>query len=448
MATESAVSGAFNTVIIGAGASGLAAAAELARAGRSAVVLEARERIGGRIWSHHEPGLPVPVELGAEFIHGRSDTTFALLEKAATAALDCAGRSRGERWTLREGKLAPSDDLFAEIRYAMKRMPGFKRDISFDTFLVRYLRKELSAEACAFARTLAEGYDAVDTKRASARAIIEEWTGGGSVEMPQFRPMGGYGPLLSHLASQLHGTRVELQLNTVVKAVRWARGSVKVEGTFLGRPFHARAKRAIVTLPIAVLQIPASAPGAVRFAPALSAKRAALRHLELGRVVKTVLRFRTAFWEKLDGGRYRNVAFFHPRQEVFPTFWTALPVRTPLLVAWAGGPKAAALSNASKPEIIEHALTSLTALFQDRAKIENELEAAWVRARCLQLCHRRRRHCTRSACEAARKNAFFRRGSGGHRRRSGYRCGCVAEWTQGGAGGARMKLSRVSRPLP
>lgn len=367
-----------DVIIIGAGAAGLAAAERIARSRRSALVLEARERIGGRIWSHHEPGLAVPVELGAEFIHGRADATFALLEKSNTAAVDSAGRSRGERWSLRDGKLEPSDDLFAEIRYAMRRMPRLRKDVSFDAFLECHLRKEVSPEACSFARMLAQGYDAVDTKRASARAIVEEWTGGGSVEVSQFRPMGGYGPLLSHLASQLHGTSVEMQLNTVVKAVRWTRGKVKVEGTFLGRPFEARAKRAIVTLPVGVLQLPANAPGGVRFAPTLKAKRDALRHLALGPVIKMVLRFRTAFWETLDGGRYRNVAFFHPRQEAFPTFWTALPVRAPLLVAWSGGPKAAALSGMSKAKVVEHALTSLTALFRDRAKIERELEAAWV----------------------------------------------------------------------
>src|SRR5687767_5606006 len=88
-----------DVVVIGAGASGLAAASELAYRGRSALLVEARERIGGRIWSHREPGLPVAVELGAEFIHGKPETVFSLLEKAGSAAVD-----RGsEHWTLREG---------------------------------------------------------------------------------------------------------------------------------------------------------------------------------------------------------------------------------------------------------------------------------------------------------------------------------------------------------
>ena len=73
-------------LIIGAGAAGLAAAAELARSRRSVVVLEARDRIGGRCYTRQEPGLPIPVELGAEFIHGRSPPIFALLKKAGIAA--------------------------------------------------------------------------------------------------------------------------------------------------------------------------------------------------------------------------------------------------------------------------------------------------------------------------------------------------------------------------
>src|SRR5687767_13801241 len=117
-----------DVVIIGAGAAGLAAAEKLAHTRRSALIVEARDRIGGRAWSHHEPGLPVPIELGAEFIHGRAEPTFTLLEKAGRAAIDCAGRSRAERWMLRQGKLVPSDDLFAQIRVALKRMPELEKD--------------------------------------------------------------------------------------------------------------------------------------------------------------------------------------------------------------------------------------------------------------------------------------------------------------------------------
>lgn len=365
----------FDALILGAGAAGLAAAAEIARAGRSALVLEARERVGGRIWSHHEPALPVPVELGAEFIHGRADAAFSLLQKAGAAAVDVAR----PRWTLRDGKLESAERPFSEIRAAIRATKVLeKKDLSFEFFLERHLRPALSDAACKFARMLVQGYDAADPRRASARAIAEEWGGGSSAEAPQFRPLGGYGTLLTALAGELDGSRVRLQLRTVVRAVRWNRRAVEMTGTFVGQPFRAAARQAIVTLPLGVMQLRASAPGAVRFMPALKEKRTALKHLAPGPVLKVVLRFRNAFWEDLDEGRYREAAFFHAPDAAFPTFWTALPVRAPLLVAWSAGPKADRLSGAKQPEIIRQALASVTSVFGRAAGAEAALAGAWV----------------------------------------------------------------------
>lgn len=347
----------------------------LGRRGQSALVLDARDRIGGRIWSHHEPDLPVPVELGGEFIHGVSRATFAALEHAGSAAVD----TRGGHWTVRDGQLAPTRDLFAEIRQGLRRTRALdEKDMPFDLFLDRHLRGEVTDEALAYARMLAQGFDAADTARASARAIVEEWTGGGSVEAPQFRPMGGYGALLAGLANRLRGSPVEIQLDTIVRAVHWKRGAVRVSGTFMGRRFEARAKRAIVTLPLGVLQQSSGAEGFVRFTPALSDKRKALKFLAPGPVLKVALRFRRAFWDELDRGRYRDVAFFHAREAAFPTVWTALPVRTPLLVAWAAGPKAQRLARAGKTRVVAEAIASVRATFGGEAAVEDLLQGAWV----------------------------------------------------------------------
>jgi monoamine oxidase len=133
-----------------------------------------------------------------------------------------------------------------------------------------------------------------------------------------------------------------------------------------------------VTLPLGVLQQPARAEGAVRFEPPLARKREALRHLESGPVLKAILRFRRAFWEKLDSGRYADASFFHAPGEQFPTFWTTLPVRTPLLVAWAGGPNTRRLEGAHADEIVRHALASFSTVFGARMKLDDELESAWV----------------------------------------------------------------------
>jgi len=384
----------YDVVILGAGAAGLAAAAELARSGKSALVIEARDRIGGRVWSLNVPGLPVPVELGAEFIHGCPAATLSRMRRAGIAAIDAPI----SRMAVADGKLRPRDDtLYAEVRRALKRHAGAlgKRDVSFEAFLARAGR-ELSAEAQTFARMRVQGYDAAEPARASARAIVEEWSAEEEGRPGHFRPQGGYGALLDWLAAGLDGSRVELRLQSVVRAVRWKRGAVEVEGSTLetpllpeegstqsggggGRDFLVSARRAIVTLPLGVLKLPPRAPGAVRFTPSLRAKRATLDRLESGAVIKAALLFRTAFWEEFDEGRYRGVSFFHSPGAAFPTFWTARPECVPLLVAWAGGPKAARLAKAAAPDIVQEAAASVASIFgMRRSGIENQLAAAWV----------------------------------------------------------------------
>ena len=371
-----------DVLILGAGAAGLAAAAELAHAGKSALVLEARDRIGGRVWSLDVPGLPVPVELGAEFIHGRPAITLSVMRKAGIAAVDAPI----VRSAVQRGGLAPGrDDLFSEIQRMMRRHAAAlaKKDVSVETFLARAAHG-LSEEARTFARMRVEGYDAADPARASARAIAEEWGAEGAASSGHFRPQGGYGALISALARGLRGSRVELRLKSVVRAVRWKRGAVEVayskaEGRSQKEDlFRVAARRAIITLPLGVLKPPPRAPGVVRFTPSLKEKRPALDGLVSGSVIKAALLFRTPFWEELDAARYRGVSFFHSPHAAFPTVWNALPERAPLLIAWAGGPKAARLSGARAPEIVRQAVASLASVFGARAGIEKRLAASWV----------------------------------------------------------------------
>jgi len=160
--------------------------------------------------------------------------------------------------------------------------------------------------------------------------------------------------------------------------VRLSKGAVEVAGTFIGKPFHASAARAIITLPLGVLQLPPNAPGAVRFSPHLTDKELALQGLASGPVLKITLRFACPFWEELDDGRYRDAAFFHSPQADFPTFWTQMPLRAPLLVAWAGGPRALRAANNAEPgEVVGRAVAALQTMFGKRCHIERELEAAY-----------------------------------------------------------------------
>src|SRR5688572_14906787 len=104
-----------SVVVIGAGAAGLAAAAALARAGRPVLVLEARSRVGGRCWTRRMAGLDVPVELGAEFLHGEAKATRSLLRKAGIAAVRAVRVQR----RLVDGRLRPINS-FAEAQRAVR----------------------------------------------------------------------------------------------------------------------------------------------------------------------------------------------------------------------------------------------------------------------------------------------------------------------------------------
>ena len=326
-----------DVLVIGAGAAGLAAAAELARAGRSVLVIEARDRIGGRCLTRRLPGVPAPVELGAEFIHGRPEATISLLKRANVAAVDS---TRTQRVAV-AGVLKPVN-IFAEAqRVARAEVKG--RDVSFRTFLARRRLPKLTR---ALATMMVQGFDAADPARASAREIIEEWSGGG-LGVSQPRPQGGYGPLLEFLARE-----IPIQLQTVVREVRWKRGSVELRGTFRGEPWSAWAPRAVISVPIGVL------PSLVR------EKRAALAKLESGPVVRVAMAFREAFWEKAHPG----VAFFHSPNAPFPTFWTPLPMHAPLLTCWAGGPKASRLTGRSETVLLRNALESVRSVLGNTAE--------------------------------------------------------------------------------
>jgi monoamine oxidase len=347
-----------DVAIIGAGAAGLAAAAELSRRGCNVSLLEARDRIGGRILTRHEPELPVPLELGAEFVHGRPPSTLRWLAQGGAPLIDAAQN----HWLLRGGKLRPSDDLFAELKTRLgKARP--RHDLPFAEFLAGPARRQLPPRIREFALMLVEGYDAADATRVSTLGTIEEWCGGGAADAATFRPHGGYESLLRVLASALDPQHVHVQLGTIVREVRWQRGKVTIAATLQGRAHELVADKAIVTLPLGVLQLPPQAPNGVRFVPALTAKQDALASLAAGPVIKILLRFREPFWEEIEGGRYADAAFFHAPRAPFPTFWTMLPTRASLLSAWAAGPAASQLAGASEDTIVHTALGCLAKIF-------------------------------------------------------------------------------------
>src|SRR6478672_6165337 len=112
----------YDVIIIGAGASGLIAAYELSLTGRKVAVIEARARLGGRIHTIANKKFSVPVESGAEFIHGNLKLTKTLLKQAGISFSEV----KGELWQKKSGKLSRQEDFIEDYNDLEKKFKQLK----------------------------------------------------------------------------------------------------------------------------------------------------------------------------------------------------------------------------------------------------------------------------------------------------------------------------------
>ncbi|MFI5271983.1 MAG: flavin monoamine oxidase family protein [Ktedonobacterales bacterium] len=389
-----------DALVVGAGAAGLAAARALSRHGLSVAILEARDRIGGRIHTVRPPGALLPIELGAEFIHGRPPVTFALAHEARLTPLEIGGDS----WFSEHGQLLHNRDEEEEedaandldrdadaadedaadmgpILAALGAWHG--EDMTFDAFVEAHFAGERWLAARQAARGYVEGFDAADAASVSIRWLAATDAAAAQIDGERnFRLLDGYDRLLFALRESLATERTALHLNTIVRDILWARGAVEIAArTPLGaalEPFTARA--ALVTLPLGVLAAPSDAPGAVRFTPHLPHMRLALQGVAMGPAIKVVLRFRDAFWDTLLTAHpvlaLPRLSFLFSDDPVMRTWWTDHPALTPTLTAWAAGPRAAALASLPDDAIAQQALAALArVLGVERAYLDARLDA-------------------------------------------------------------------------
>lgn len=362
----------FDVVVIGAGAAGLAAARELSGSGKRVCVIEARQRAGGRVLTVHVPGLPLPIELGAEFIHGEAHETFSIVEAAALIACELPDN----HWWSRDGKWQQLSDFWEIIQNITKKI-DLKRDVSFDAFLRS--RRSITPRQRELARSFAEGYHAAHADRISAMALSsadeeQDDSAGGN---KQFRILGGYDALIEWLRAGLNPGISELRFGTTVRQVTWSNGEVTIDCLHGKREETIRAGAAIVTVPIGVWKAAREQEGAIRFDPPLDEKMRAVGKIEVGHVVKIMFRFRERFWDEEQ--RDEPVNFVHASDRFVQTWWTSAPVRSPILTAWSGGHAADAMLAEGDEGMIDRALDSMAKTFGERRRrIDDLLAGAYM----------------------------------------------------------------------
>jgi len=367
-------------IVIGAGAAGLACARDLRTAGVDVTLLEARGRVGGRVFTYRDARVPVPIELGAEFLHGVTPETDALAAEGGLVACEVTG----EHWRATNGRLRRVGDFFADVDRILGKLDTHRTpDQSFADFLATHARKPKQAEARRLATEFVAGFHAADPARVSERWLAR---GGDPGEDPDEERMGrmlsGYDRIPSVLAHDLFDV---IELNTVVERIRWERGSVTVYsyGTD-GRPHPPRRARAVVvTVPLGVLQLQPPAEGAIAFEPELPGVQNALDVLAMGAVARVTVAFQERFWEhQLPGAPKRaslaTLGFLHGLTGDFPVWWTLSPLRLPVLVGWAGGPGAAELCGDGEGQVVQRALESLAGhLAIPVARLESLCTGTW-----------------------------------------------------------------------
>ena len=332
-------------LVVGAGMAGLAAARALIDAGRQVLVLEARDRVGGRICSRHDHG--EVLELGAEFIHGKPPELWDLVHEAGleTYALD------GRHVCHKDRKLKKCDEIGEVFQFlnALQKWKG--ADIAFADYPpLAKLTPEKREEVISYVQS----FNAADYRRIGVHALAVQQHAEeeiGSEEL--FRVREGYQRLPEFLAQKVREAGGRIELSRPVERIEWERGRVDVFVRDCGEPTRVSAEKAVIALPLGVLQ-----QIGVVFEPVPLALIAA-NQLVMGPVRRFTLLFRERWWANDDRVKLEDMSFLFARDAMPPVWWTAHPWQTRTLTGWIGGPRSSAFDQCTREQVGDMACREL-----------------------------------------------------------------------------------------
>ena len=321
-------------------------ARELLKQGHIVTILEANDRLGGRIHTIHDPAFDHPVEKGVEFIHGNLPLTMQLLKEAGIEYKPVRGamiRIANDDWKTQ-------DDFTIGWEELMKRLNDVREDITVIEFLEKNFSDPKYRELRKSALRLVQGFDLADPSNASVLALREEWLG---EEEEQYRIPGGFDQLIDYLEKQCLSLGGLIHISSPVTKIKWQKNDVTVV-TANKKIYYCN--KVVITVSLGLLQ---TERPVILLQPAISGYPDAAKKIGFGSVVKILLQFKERFWEE----KKKNIGFFIT-DEAIPTWWTQLPSSYPLLTGWAGGPQAWQLENKDDETILAIALQSLSGIFK------------------------------------------------------------------------------------
>ncbi len=345
-------------VVIGAGVAGLAAAAALHAADVPVTVIEARDRIGGRVWTDRSMG-GIPLDMGASWIQGTRGnplTTLADARNIPRVATDdeqlVLYDAAGTRMSARD-----FDAYYATFEQVMATAAAVAEDRDTDMSLSAAIADALRAMGGRLTQREQQMLSlmvniTIEHEFAGSADQLSAWWldddagfAGDNVLFP-----AGYDWLPTALAEGL-----DIRLGTPVDSIAYAADGVLVTA---GDAIY-RADCAVVTVPLGVLKA-----NHITFSPALpSPKQDAIQRLAMGVLNKLYLRFDTAFWDTDADWIYATDPAQRGRWTSFVNMQPA--VNAPVLLGFNAADYGIAVEDFSDADIVGEAMATLRTLYGD-----------------------------------------------------------------------------------